>query len=380
MPKTIPELLIEANERLRLGGIKLRIELRGGKLGILGTLPRKDGEGRKQQRISLGLDATPYGLKEAERQLLEVWLKLEHGTFVWSDYLRKVDKPDLVGTLRYWLKRYQLTWETRQIGADQRREQIIDSWARIEADFAGLDKDAPLNVDSMIKILETYPVNSAIRARRFTFFAAVLNIANVPDAERDRLRKHKGTYGLSSVAPRYIPSDAEIEECRLRLTEDYSGKRSKGFRMMLRCYDLMACYGLRNHECFFCEVESEPPYRLRVLEGKTGSRYPVLPIHREWAEQWKPWREVKYNFGARSNVWFGNWLAKNFIYYQLPFPAYSLRHAYAIRARVFYRIPDTVSARMMGHSVEMHNKIYHQWISESQIQDIYELAMFAKGG
>ena len=69
MPKNNPETVETLNEQLRLGGIKLTIQQRGSKLAIFGAFPKKDGGGRKQQRVSLGLDATPWGLKEDNFQL-----------------------------------------------------------------------------------------------------------------------------------------------------------------------------------------------------------------------------------------------------------------------------------------------------------------------
>ena len=41
---------------------------------------------------------------------------------------------------------------------------------------------------------------------------------------------------------------------------------------------VLAAYGLRPHELFFCEISPEHPHLLKVLKGKTGYRevYPII--------------------------------------------------------------------------------------------------------
>ena len=58
------------NDKFATQGSKLRIEKRGEKLNIRGSLPsKKDKRNFKDQRISLGLKADILGLEEAKKKL-----------------------------------------------------------------------------------------------------------------------------------------------------------------------------------------------------------------------------------------------------------------------------------------------------------------------
>jgi hypothetical protein len=84
--------LIAANEELAAQGSRLRIEQRGQKLCLRGTLPSRDDPGRQSvQRISLGLKADPSGLEDASQTARVIQRQLERGTFKWDDWrLRSV--------------------------------------------------------------------------------------------------------------------------------------------------------------------------------------------------------------------------------------------------------------------------------------------------
>ena len=58
------------NKKFLTKGSKLRIEKRGRKLNIRGSLPSKEDKNiNKIQRISLGIDADSAGLEEAEKKI-----------------------------------------------------------------------------------------------------------------------------------------------------------------------------------------------------------------------------------------------------------------------------------------------------------------------
>ena len=359
MPKFNPTIE-GVNGRLKAAGIRLRLERRGNKLSLVGTLPLKKGEGKKQQRISLGHDFSPHGIRMAERSAMEVWVHLQNGTFSWDDYTSVVDSS--FGTFGYWIDEYKVKWFAKRGSLED--VGLNRLWVSCQFRFL---RDLPMlevvNVDRLIEFAQIDPMNSAGRRDRVNVYCFFLRTAGFKQSEIEPLRQLVGNYGYSKVKQRVLPSDDEIVLARSLISNP----------SWLLVYDLMALYGLRNHEVFRSEVELNPPYALRVLSGKTHSRYPVLPLHRYWADEWEPWRDVelprlKLNHG---NAYLGSSVTKAFLRYGIPFSPYSLRHAYAIRATVIYRIPDTVSAKMMGHSVQLHNRIYHEWISHSQILDIY---------
>ena len=75
------------NENFASEGSKLKIEKRGKKLNIRGSLPTKtDNHIFKIQRISLGLNADYSGLKEAKKKLQLVNLQLELDQFNWNNW------------------------------------------------------------------------------------------------------------------------------------------------------------------------------------------------------------------------------------------------------------------------------------------------------
>ena len=63
----------------------------------------------------------------------------------------------------------------------------------------------------------------------------------------------------------------------------------------------------------------------------------------------------------------GKKITDQFSRYKLKIKPYDLRHAWAVRT-IFYDLPDTVAARMMGHSVSLHTQTYHHWITKRDQQ------------
>ena len=49
-----------------------------------------------------------------------------------------------------------------------------------------------------------------------------------------------------------------------------------------------------------------------------------------------------------------------------------MRHAWAIRTAIF-GWPVELAARQMGHSVDMHTRTYHRWLSREHQQRVYDL-------
>ena len=73
-----------------------------------------------------------------------------------------------------------------------------------------------------------------------------------------------------------------------------------------------------------------------------------------------------------SNI--GKRITDQFKRYSLNIKPYDLRHAWAVRT-IFYDLPDTVAARMMGHSVSLHTQTYHHWITKRDQQQAVNNAL-----
>ena len=75
------------NDKFATQGGKLKIEKRGEKLNIRGSLPTKENKNNyKVQRISLGLNADLPGLEAAKKKLQLINLQLELNQFDWINW------------------------------------------------------------------------------------------------------------------------------------------------------------------------------------------------------------------------------------------------------------------------------------------------------
>ena len=84
------------NDKFAIQGSKLRIEKRGEKLNIRGSLPSKeDKKNFKIQRISLGLKADITGLEEAKKKLQLINLQLELNQFDWINWIVNPNKKEI---------------------------------------------------------------------------------------------------------------------------------------------------------------------------------------------------------------------------------------------------------------------------------------------
>ena len=73
----------------------------------------------------------------------------------------------------------------------------------------------------------------------------------------------------------------------------------------------------------------------------------------------------------------GRRVAEQFRRYKLSITPYNLRHAWAVRT-INIGLPDTVAAKMMGHSVAVHTKTYYHWITRRDQQQAVDNALSKK--
>jgi integrase len=147
-------------------------------------------------------------------------------------------------------------------------------------------------------------------------------------------------------------------------------------------YGIMATYGLRNHEVFFCDYsaleQGHTEATVEVLPMTKTGRHEVWPFYPEWVEQFNL-REVQLpqvntDLTQTTLQRIGQQVTAQFRRYKLPFSPYDLRHAWAVRT-IHFGLPDTVAAQMMGHSVAIHNRTYHRWITRRDQQQAVASAL-----
>ena len=389
LEQPLDQQLRQANATLAAAGIRLRLERRGARLGLRGPLPCRDSpESLRVQRLSLGLPASGSGLQQAQRQLLRVHQSLETGQFDWQQWNRSRSADAMRGSGSACSSSESMgqaiaAFESAFLNDPRRRRNPAGSrttWTsaylpylrRLQriGDACGQGLSAQLLVD----VLESYAVASRSRAQCTTALAALARqqgLALPPDwSERG------AGYGLHRAQFRRLPSDAEILELLERIP-------NPGWR---RVYGLMATYGLRNHEAFFCDLSALAPGGdrvIRVLPSSKTGEHQVWPFQPDWVERFgltalANGREglppVNTDLRHTTLQQVGRRVAEQFRRYDLPITPYDLRHAWAVRT-IHIGLPDTVAARMMGHSVAIHTRTYHHWITRRDQQQAVDAAL-----
>jgi integrase len=232
----------------------------------------------------------------------------------------------------------------------------------------------PLSTQLLEAVLETYPLASRGRQQCGTALAALARAEQIdlPADWADRA----GGYGLHAAQFRQLPSDSQILDWIERIP-------NPGWRL---AYGLMATYGLRNHEVFFTDLSALAPGGDRVIRvlptSKTGE-HQVWPFQPEWVERFELPRlgearsllpPVCTDLRRTTLQQVGRRVAEQFRRYDLPLTPYDLRHAWAVRT-IHIGLPDTVAARMMGHSVAIHTRTYHHWITRRDQQQAVDTAL-----
>ena len=224
------------------------------------------------------------------------------------------------------------------------------------------------------QVLESYPSASRGRQQCGTTLAALAGQQGItlPGDWSERA----GGYGLHVAQFRQLPNDQEI----LRWSERIP---NPGWRL---AYGLMATYGLRNHEIFFSDLSalaSRGDRVIRVLPTSKTGEHQIWPFQPEWVEAFELPRlaelkgqlpPVSTDLRQTTLQQVGRRVAEQFRRYGLPLTPYDLRHAWAVRT-IHLGLPDTVAARMMGHSVAIHTRTYHHWITRRDQQQAVDAAL-----
>jgi len=375
---TIDLRILQVNQRLKLAQMGLQIERRGSKLNLRGTLPPRPESHRLrpyQQRIPLNLPATPAGLKQAEQEVKVIAAHLIQSTFDWREYLpiaggKRLSQMELFEKLEAF-KQYFLAQPHRLYAASTRTtwETAYEPYLRKLKAIAQAHPNLTLP-EMIYATIDSTKVNSRSRQVCCTALSALATFLEL-ELPTD-LKRLWGTYGASQTQIRNLPSDEEIVAA-------YDLIPNPTWRFV---YGIMATYGLRNHEVFFCDYSGLRSGRadgmIEVLEStKTGS-HEVWPFYPEWVEQFSL-RHIQlpsFNTDLTQTTLqrIGQQVSIQFRRYQIPFSPYDLRHAWAVRT-IHFGLSDTVAARMMGHSVAIHTRTYHRWITRRDQQQAVEAAL-----
>ena len=384
--------LAEQNALLQATGISLRFEKRGERLALRGPLPcRKGRPAHPVQRISLGLPATPEGLEQAKAQLKEVLRQLQHQSFDWSLWSRQSKpgakqqrqtsgpRPQEQSGLALSIQDFEAAFFS-----DPRRRRnppgAKTTWSSAYLPYlrrlAALAEDSALPLDRRLleQVLESYAPTSRSRQQCGTALAALARHRAI--ALPENWAERAAGYGLHAAQFRRLPTDSQIVH-GIELVPNPAWRLA---------YGLMATYGLRNHEVFFCDLSALAPGGDRVIRvlptSKTGE-HQVWPFQPDWVEHFgleqlgeapQLLPQVSTDLRRTTLQQVGRRVAEQFHRYGLSHTPYDLRHAWAVRT-IHIGLPDTVSARMMGHSVAIHTRTYHHWITRRDQQQAVDTAL-----
>lgn len=377
--QSIDARILQVNQRLKAARLGFQIERRGQKLSLRGVLPPRPGSQRlrsHQQRLSLGLPATVTGLKQAEQEAKVVAAQLIQKTFSWRNYLQ-VDGGGRLDQLE--LPQQLLAFEQDFLAQPRRLKNPASARTTWESAYAPylrkLEAIAQANphlslsevLYATVRATEEDSRSRQICCTALSALAKFLNLELPID-----LTSFWGSYSPRDTKARELPSDELIAATIDKIP-------NPAWRFV---YGIMATYGLRNHEVFFCDyaalMQPDIEPTVRVLgTTKTGS-HEVWPFFPEWVEQFDlrnvclPQIETDLSRTTLQRV--GQRVTGQFRRYGLPFSPYDLRHAWAVRT-IHFGLPDTVAARMMGHSVAVHTRTYHQWITRRDQQQAVEAAL-----
>jgi hypothetical protein len=373
---SIDPRLERINQRLKAAQLGVMIERRGTRLSLRGTFPPRPGSDRLrpyQQRLSLNLPATSDGLKQAEQEAKIIAGQLLQQTFSWASYL------PMGGGKR--LSQMNLTEKIEAFQHDffhQRRSRPASAkttWRTAYAPYlrklSAIAQAHPTHTLAEVILATVMAVPDDSRGRQVCC-TALQNFATFLDVSLPfDLRQWWGTYSAAALQPRHLPTDADILAA-------YAKIPNPSWRFV---FGIMATYGLRNHEVFFSDYSAlEHPEQEPVVEvldtTKTG-HHEVWPFYPDWVEHFSLRQvqlpRVQTDLTRTTLQRIGQRVTTQFRRYGIPFSPYDLRHAWAVRT-IHFGLPDTVAARMMGHSVAIHTRAYHRWISRRDQQQAVDAA------
>ena len=240
------------NKKLIIEGSKLKIEKRGGKLNIRGSLPSKENKNlQKVQRLSLGIDADNYGLEEAQKKLQLINLQLELDQFEWRNWLTSSIKESdksydfFTKKISEFEKEFFKEYKNDHLNSARRSTWNSAYKPYIKRMLSNYQKNDNKDINHIfLNTLKSYKEGSRSRKQCGTslnVFAEFLELS-LPSEWKSLSRG----YGIKKASFRNLPDDNLIEEL-------WKNIPNKSWQYV---FALMATYGLRNHEVFFCDLSS----------------------------------------------------------------------------------------------------------------------------
>ena len=318
--------LNDANDRLK--PLKISLLSRGNRLSVRSTLPNIPGKptGRSQQTIALILPCTPSGINRAEKMAVKVANDRDLGLFRWEDYQN--GKQPISNPLSEAIEKHKVFY----LQAGGNLATWTGEYNRFYRDLKGLDEN------DFIHVLNSTSPNTRTRRKAVVACNALSKFLELGF----NFSGYRGAYfPFTSVQARDIPDDETIVRKGLEIPNP----------AWQWAYGMLATYGLRNHEVFFCKPSPYAEGAIEVTEGKTGSRT-TFPLYPQWVERFDLANRFIPNIdlnrehdaiGHSVTEYFSR-VTEYFSRINAPFRPYDLRHAWAIRGHLVFRLPEATLA------------------------------------
>ncbi|MCU0551859.1 MAG: site-specific integrase [Leptolyngbya sp. Prado105] len=349
------------NQRLKAAKLGVRIAQRGDRLSLRATFPPRPDSGKVkpyQQYLALGVYANPAGFKHAETEAHRIAILLNIRKFDWADFISEEIEQAPAISIQEWIEKLEKEYFSQRA----RNRKSLETWDKEYFRILKRLPDQPLTIELLTDLIYSTPADT--RVRRRTCYAARA-LADIAGLQLD-ISRLIGNYSPQKVAPRDIPSDELISAWRDKIPHP----------AWQWAYGMMATYGLRNHEIFYLNLDAlqKAPGIIRVTDEAKTEEHRVWPCYPEWWERWKLWEVKIPEVTGRTNSELGHRMTVQFKRYEVPFNPYDLRHAWAVRT-LYFGWDISLAAAQMGHSVAVHNTVYHRWITEQHHQRAFDLLM-----
>ncbi len=337
------------NQRLKAANLHIAVEQRDDRLYLRGTFPPKPGSGKSKphdQRIPLGIYANPAGIKAAWKRAIKAASDIADRQFDWSEWISQ--KSETPKSAADWTRAFEQDYFTRRA----RTPASQTTWDKDYQDVFKKLPDGVLTTEMMLELIASKPPDTRTRKRFCTALSALAKFAGV-HLDAAPLR---GKYSPKSVQPRILPSDEVLMHWRDQMINEE----------WMWAYSVIVAYGLRPHELFHLDLDSIRKSELAHVTGKTGEHW-ILPVMHNWWEDWRLFDVKMPQVQADSNRKYGA-RARYYIKRRsgMPYPLYHVRHAWAARA-AREGLPDTIAARLQGHSPQIHYSVYQRFLDETHL-------------
>ena len=349
---------------VRRGGICIRARL---------PVHGKPGMKSSPRYVNLRLEAEPKNVAKAAELAIKMHIQLKTNTYEPSDWTKEALSPAPVDYTPDYSD--ELTYaRLRQLVEAMYDDKYPDlpkkwntTWGKKYAPAIKLLSQGKGKVtqERLFQMIKLIPSKSS-RKTTASIISTTIKEMGVTGLDPMKVRDAGAGYSPKEVKPRDIPSDIEIEAA-------FASIRVPEWRFM---YALLWLCGIRPHEIAGAKFEKIGGQMVLLVpdDTKTGfrkapacpySKFVELGLEDERNHHWP--KQDKFNVGKA--------FAENLNRYtKVNFSPYNLRHAFAARMMV-RGIPIDRAARFMGHTKEVHEKIYRAWVNdESDNQILTEMA------